>query len=239
MEQILTLDEKKYLKRTCNYFGSLGMTEGEIGVEIESDQYELTINDFNWEYITHFENNHRAEIPEVIIPILQKIINYVIDEGKYQEPDVDYMNYQRIDIIIDCDSKDISVLHWYTFYGREGENSVEFDSYEDTEKFDRWMEEDLGDVEIPNSGILTLRYNGGGDSGYIESQFDETNDVVPAGLEDWCYRQLEKHFGGWEVNEGSDGRFVFNFNNSTVSLFNTYNNEETVTNTLFKENFSS
>ena len=111
-------------------------------------------------------------------------------------------------------------------------------SDEEKELFDRWMEEDLKDVEVPSNGILTVSYNGGGDSGYIESSFDETSDAIPSSIEDWMYSQLERHFGGWEINEGSDGRFIFNFNNSTVELEHTYNTEESSSNTLFEENFS-
>ena len=81
-------------------------------------------------------------------------------------------------------------------------------------------------------------YNGGGDSGYIESSFDENGDAVPAGIEDWCYQQLESHFGGWEINEGSDGAFIFDFNTSTVTLDHTYNTEEQQIDTLYEESFN-
>ena len=145
---------------------------------------------------------------------------------------------RNIDIEIDCTRKELTVTHDYSYYGREDGSSIEYDSDEDKAVFDKWMEEDLQDVEVPSEGILTLSYNGGGDSGYIESSFDETSDAVPASIEDWCYKQLESHFGGWEINEGSDGRFIFNFNNSTVNLEHIFNTEENGVNTLFEENFS-
>jgi hypothetical protein len=99
------------------------------------------------------------------------------------------------------------------------------------------MENDMSDIEVPDDGILTITYNGGGDSGYIESSFEETGDAVPAGIEDWCYSELESHFGGWEINEGSDGKFVFDFNKSTVLLLHTMNIEESETHTFFEESF--
>ena len=55
--------------------------------------------------------------------------------------------------------------------------------------------------------------------------------------QDWCYQELENHFGGWEINEGSDGRFIFDFNESTVFLDHTYNTEEQQIDTLYEENF--
>ena len=238
MKPILTPEEKKYLNRTCNYLGSYGMESAIIDVELDSDTDYLSESDIEWKYITHFENNYRVELPEGLKPILQKIFSHIISEDNFKSPDVEDISYQRLEFDIDCGSKDVTVTHWYSFYDRGETQGVLYDSNDDKEKFDRWMEEDLRDVEVPNDGILTVTYNGGGDSGYIESSFEPTGDAIPAVIEDWMYAQLESHFGGWEINEGSDGRFIFNFNDSSVELEHTYNNEEHESNTLFEENFS-
>jgi hypothetical protein len=238
MAEILTPEEKKYLNRTCNYLASLGMTEGTIDINLDSDHYDLSHEDIDWKYVQHFDNNYRAEIPEGLLPILKKVMNYVVDEGVFESPDIESMSYQNISIEIDCSRKELTVTHDYSYYSRDEGSSIAYDSDEDKARFDKWMEEDMQDVEVPSDGILTLSYNGGGDSGYIESSFDEVSDAVPASIEDWCYSQLESHFGGWEINEGSDGRFIFNFNNSTVDLDHTFNTEENAANTLFEENFS-
>ena len=241
MSEILTYEEKRYLKRICNYLGSLGMETGVIGIEMDSDQNGLTEDDIKWEYVTHFENNYRAVIPDDLKPILRKVMAQVIESHKIDLidfPDFDSVNYQRVDFEIDCSSKEITVVYWFSYYGRGYENSVEYDSVDDIERFERWMETDMKEIEVPEDGILMLTYNGGGDSGYIEGSFEETGDAVPAGIEDWCYRELESHFGGWEINEGSDGKFVFNFNNSTVLLLHTMNTEENESHTLFEESFN-
>ena len=238
MTQILTPEEKKYLNRTCNYLASYGMTDGTIGVELEYDADDLSESDIEWKYVTYFENNYRVELPEGLRPILQKIFNHILSEGTFESPDIEGMNYQKIEFGIDCPKKEITVIHWYSFYERGDSQNVEYDSDEDKERFNRWMENEMSEVEVPTDGILTVQYNGGGDSGYIESSFEPTGDAIPGAIEDWMYSQLESHFGGWEINEGSDGRFFFDFNNSTVQLEHTYNNEESETNTLFEENFS-
>jgi hypothetical protein len=214
------------------------MTEGTIDINLDSDHYDLSHEDIDWKYVQHFDNNYRAELPEGLLPILKKVMNYVVDEGVFESPDIESMSYQNISIEIDCSRKELTVTHDYSYYSRDEGSSIAYDSDEDKARFDKWMEEDMQDVEVPSDGILTLSYNGGGDSGYIESSFDETSDAVPASIEDWCYSQLESHFGGWEINEGSDGRFIFNFNNSTVDLDHTFNTEENAANTLFEENFS-
>jgi hypothetical protein len=72
----------------------------------------------------------------------------------------------------------------------------------------------------------------------MEGNFEETGDPIPAEIEDWCYRELESNYGGWEINEGSQGMFIFNFNDSTITLEHTDNVEESESNTLFEVKFS-
>jgi hypothetical protein len=131
------------------------------------------------------------------------------------------------------------MTHYWGYYDRGNENVIDFDSDEDKERFKEWDETGIfSDVEVPDGGILELVYNGSGDSGYIESSFEENGDGVPAHIEDWCYRVLEDNFGGWEINEGSDGKFVFNFNDGTVTLYHTMNVEEEAMDTLYEESFA-
>jgi hypothetical protein len=39
---------------------------------------------------------------------------------------------------------------------------------------------------------------------------------------------LEVFYGGWEINEGSNGSIDFNFENQTVDLYHNQNVEENV-----------
>jgi hypothetical protein len=235
MKGILTTEEKQYLRRVSNYLNSMGMSDGNIEVDMDSSAYFDFDNDIDWEYITHFSNNYRAEIPEGLIPILKKIASALNENGINN--DTEEINWERLEFDIDTEKKEISANHLFSYYGRGDSNSVEYDSESDIERFDRWMDEELAEVSVPNNGILTLRYNGSGDSGYIENSFEENNDKVPAAIEDWCYTELERNFGGWEINEGSDGEFIFNLNDSIVTLNHTYNTEENSSDTLYEESF--
>lgn len=238
MEGILTTEEKKYLRRVCNYLGSLGMSSGVISFNLENEQDEISEDDLNLEYVTNFDNNYRADIPENLYPILKKIINHIVINNLFKLPDdIDYISNQGIEIEIICDSNEITVSNWYYYEDRGDSFSVVYDSDEDITRFERWVDEDLGDVEVPSDGILTISYNGGGDEGYLESSFNGVRSAVPTSIENWCYRQLEENFGGWEINEGSDGQFIFNFNNFIVELEHTYNVQVNETNTLYEENF--
>ena len=73
-------------------------------------------------------------------------------------------------------------------------------------------------------------YDGSGDSGWVQDMVDSGKG--PKGLnqvlEYICYDLLELFYGGWEINEGSNGRIDFNFEDQTVQLFHYQNVEENV-----------
>jgi hypothetical protein len=231
-QNILTPEEKKYLGKISRYLNSLGMSYGEIQFEMEPGQEVIDYSPNN--FPTHFENNYNAEIPDGLVPILKKIIGYVDDDGLHSEvPNDGYIDYQRFDITIYVnEKKEISLTHSYSYQTEGGSEGVEYD-----DMIEEWEEKGVfNDTSIPEDNYLVLKYNGGGDSGYIESDF-ENGEPSPGVVEEWCYQQLEINFGGWEINEGSQGEFQFDFNEKTVILSHTYNIEESKTNTLWEEEF--
>jgi len=235
---ILTPEDKQYLRRVCRYLGSLWMIDGSIEMDIDSG-WNWDFSDINWEDQTHFANNYNAEVPDGLIPIYKKIADYIQENNLYRSPQYDDINYERVDFDIDCQKGEISVNHWYSYYDRGDSNSVTWDAEDDKEIFKEWEKDGVfEDLDIPDDGILTIKYNGSSDSGFIENSFEEIGDQVPATIEDWCYNQLERHFGGWEINEGSDGEFIFNFHDMTIELNHTYNVEENETDTIYEESFA-
>lgn len=235
---LLTPEDKQYLRRVCRYLGSLGMRDGSIEMDVDSG-WDFDFSEIDWNDQTHFANNYSAEVPDGLTPIYKKIADYIQETNLYRTPQHDDINYERIDFDIDCQKGEISVNHWYTYYDRGDSNSVTWDAEDGKEIFEEWEKDGvLEDLDIPNDGSLTIKYNGSGDSGYIESSFEEIGDQVPSAIEDWCYTQLERNFGGWEINEGSDGEFVFDFHNTTIELNHTYNIEENATDTIYEESFA-
>lgn len=231
-QNILTPEEKKYIGKVSRFLRSMGMTYGEITFEMEPDDEEISYSE-NY-FPTHFENNYNAEVPDGLVPILKKIIDYVDDDGLYSEvPNDGYIYYQGFAITIYVgEKKEISLTHTYSFQTEGDTQGIEYD-----DMIEEWEEKGvLDDTEIPEDNYLVLKYNGGGDSGYIESNF-ENGEPVPTEVEEWCYQQLEINFGGWEINEGSQGEFQFDFNKKTVILSHTYNIEESRSNTLWEEEF--
>ena len=230
-QNILTPEEKKYLGKISRYLSSLGLNYGEIQFEMEPEEDEIAYNPKD--FPTHFDNNYRAEIPDGLVPILKKIIDYVDDDGLYSElPNDGYIDYQRFEITIDSVKKEISLTHIYSYQTEGDTQGVEYD-----DMIEEWEEKGVfNDTEIPEDGYLVLKYNGGGDSGYIESDF-ENGERSPDEVEEWCYQQLQDNFGGWEINEGSQGEFQFDFNEKTVILQHTYNTMVDESNTIWEEEF--
>ena len=235
MSNILTLEEKKYLQRVCRYLGSLGMTNGII--EFEFDYSEFDCEDVNWKQITTFSNNYTAEIPDVMIEISKKLLNYVCENDLIRTPDVDDVNWQRIEIDLDCEDSTISVVLDYNYYDI-GDTETDTRSLEEEEENESLREvfdvlEDDSDIQ---DRILTIDYSGGGDSGYLEDSFNN-GDSVPAVVSDFCYNMLENRFGGWEINEGSQGHFEIDLDKKEITLNHTYNIDETGRDTLLEEKF--
>jgi hypothetical protein len=236
MNELLTPEEKKYLERVSRYVQSLGKKDVEIRIEANDWDNKSEISDIEWETITHFNWNDRLDIPSGFITILQKIFNHIEESGDYSFPDIDGINYNDFLIDFNTHSKELTVAHVYGYYDVGGESEVEFEG--DEVDMDSFRDElSSNNVEIPEDGILTARYNGGGDDGSLDGSFDEVNKSVPGLMEDFCYTVLSNNFCGWENNEGGEGYFIFNFNDNTVTLYHTENIEQNDSNTLFETEF--
>jgi hypothetical protein len=236
MEEILTPEDKKVLNLISNYIRSNGLREGQI--EIDMDYGDLDIERIK--NVTIFSNSYNVEIPEELIEICYKILKH-IDENQGLDVDVDDLNYEKLEMEIDTIQKSITASHFISYFDQSDSTSTEWteDDYEDSDEnpITKMFNELENEPDIiPVDGQLQLRYNGSGDSGYLEDYF-ESGGAVPASVSDWCYEQLQSLHGGWEINEGSQGYFIFDLNNKTVELNHTMNVEESESKTLYEEKF--
>jgi hypothetical protein len=193
-------------------------------VFIKSNGADVAWIDANFEYgdpayISGMRGDNGRAIPvfQPVAPIIEKIINDIDTddfESEFQDSDVEYFN---VEINFDSTQKKLTVECNYSTPGEE-------------EAFD---ESDIDDMDIfkeyTDKGVseIICSYNGGGDSGYIDSDMsvDGERENVPAFLEDVCYDALS-NFGGWEINEGSQGNIVFNLVDKTRTVNHTWNTEE-------------
>jgi hypothetical protein len=230
---ILTPEDKKYLRRVSRYLESYGMRQGDIEIiELEYDYQVYETSNISFDRITNFSNNYSIEVPEGLIPIIEKIVD--VGEKNQDKLDIpDSIDYGRIEIEIDTKNNEIRLIYFIS-YTESGDGSIKEYTIGDGIGLDVFnsIREESTDVE----SIMELRYNGSGDSGYMEDRF-ENGVPVTGTVEDWCERALSYSFGGWENNEGSQGYFLFNMENNTAELHHTYNEQNTTTTTLFEEEF--
>jgi hypothetical protein len=231
MKNILTSEEKKYLRFISRMLQSYGHSYGYYEIDVDYSLDNLDYEDLNVKQLESFANNYSIDTPKDLYPILEKVIK----EGlKYDEtPDIDDVNYGRVEIFIDAKEEDISVKYFYTYYDTSDSSGMTYDAAEDDSV--KQVLETLSELGIVED---ELTYDGSGDSGYISDRFSDSNKEVPADVEDFCYRQLEGHFGGWEINEGSQGNFHFNTRRGIIELSHTYNEEIAEAITLYQESFS-
>ncbi len=201
------------------------------------DYSEFDCDDIEWDRVRVFSNNYSAEIPDGLIEILKKVLNYVCENDLITHPDVDDVNWEKIDIEIDCDDSTITVAHDYNYYDT-GDGETYSTSLEEDPENESLKEvfEVLENDEDNQTRFLEVEYSGSGDSGYIEDYF--TNGFsIPAPVEDFLYHMLENRFGGWEINEGSQGRFEIDLDKKEIILNHIYNIDETGRDTLWEEKF--
>ena len=231
--QILTEDEKKYLRKVSRYLQSYQLRQGDIEiVELEDGLEVYNVSDIDFNRVTNFSNNYSVEVPEGLVPIIKKIVA----AGERNQDKIDfpnYIDYGRVEIEIDIIKSEIRLIHFIAYTEAGDTSSVEY-TIGDGIGLDVFnsIREESTDVEP----IMELRYNGSGDSGYFEDRF-ENGTPVTGTVEDWCERALSNNFGGWENNEGAQGYFLFNIQNNTAELHHEYNEQNSITTTLFEEEY--
>jgi hypothetical protein len=231
MTNILTPEEKKYLRFFCKYLLSYGEDIATFRLE---DYYDNYFDGRNSRLYT--EENYYLEIPEKIRPIFKKISE--ASSNNIPNIEEDY-NSVWANFIVDTKEQSISVEYCYSYYSKDEQpmswDEVEVNEDEDLLKVFEDIEKVLGVEEV------RVQFDGNGDSGSIEGATDGDGDGVEliSSVENWCYEQLESNFGGWEINEGSSGEFVFKTTPKSVDFDFAWNNENTECDTIFEEKFDN
>lgn len=211
MEIQLTPEEKKSLSQYFIYIRSFGSTTANATCYFEYGSFV-----YGGDIYT---NGRIIEKFKPVELLMERILNDIdpddFDNDEFH--DQDELDYFSIDFDFDCLNKTIDVncnfsVRDYQDAGSSGEIPEEV--------FDEIFKE-YSVTEI------VCAYNGGGDSGYIENDMELGGDTVPtpSGIEDYCYTVLED-FGGWEINEGSQGSIRFNLKSKEYSIDHQWNTEE-------------
>jgi hypothetical protein len=229
MEQILTPADKKYLKFFVKYLQSYGEKTGTFRIEDFDNSSYYSDNEIGNQL--HLEENYYLDVPHEIAPILDKILKYCVKNIPTPDEEI---SSTSLEIMIDADGS-IGAEYCYRFYTVDDQYKT-FDAGDDSlsQVFD-----DLDEADY--TGNVYVSFDGNGDSGQIEQAEDGSGNIVnlSSTMEDWCYNILENYYGGWEINEGSSGKFIFNTEERTCELEFGWNNENTECDTLYEEKFDN
>ena len=143
-----------------------------------------------------------VNIPSNFLPLFDMIIEKYGDEiwnGSMNEEQDDYYSAS---ISFKVDQRLMIITSVITENGEEpASDDYNLNNNEDVNTF----------LDEKNIERITIKYQGGGDDGYIENTGvdDKGNEYsLSAGMEDVVYSYLEQSFGGWENNEGAYGKIT-------------------------------
>jgi hypothetical protein len=118
----------------------------------------------------------------------------------------------------------------FTQYGTE-DSGIYYDRDEDGGSVSQYFEE--FDKFLDKEGVdsLQITYNGDGDSGYIDDSYSsgKKSGKITREIENICYMLLED-FGGWEINEGSQG--TIEVTRDHIEIMHEWNTNDDVHETL-------
>jgi len=181
----------------------------------------------------NFYDEVEKAVPNFIIQI-QEFMEYYDNEGihELEVSTDDELNSEVLYFIFDLKEKEFIFNHEYYYYVTDYRGTTtEFEEIEGTSSYDDIMEFCSANKQFK------VDFNGGGDSGYIESHgYNENGErfEVPASIEDKFYIMLSDDFGGWEINEGSQGSFTIDCEAKTIQLEIGLNEESSESNEVFR-----
>jgi len=180
------------------------------------------------EYVTFYCNGGDKSIPQNMMDLLTDVLESsameLYDEARYYF-DEGMSSWSNFDVYFDKTTMRIWGMD-VTTYGTEDTGSYyEFKDQEEGDSiYDQFIEIQKFLDEINSNGVV-IDYSGGGDSGYVEGEYHSDSETgrVPDNIKNICYDLLGE-FGGWEINEGSQGSI--SLTKSTIDINHLWNTEE-------------
>ena len=197
------------------------------GFKKESISFELNINSQDIEEIEIYDG---VDMTSTFYSYFESIVNQYADELYDEGPGSadnagDYF-YVDGDIYPSENKIVFNQVRFITSYGTEDSgHSFDREDFEEQDEIYEYFLEVGKFLDEIKATSTTISYNGSGDSGYIEGTYESEKGSgdVPAAIEDICYKILEE-YGGWEINEGSQGKIVFT--KDEIDVQHQWNTEE-------------
>jgi hypothetical protein len=192
---------KNKLRILFKYLKGMGIDNITFNVDLE--------NGIQW-FELNMEYNSSSAIENIVQEIIEEYEDklYELGPGTLDNPN----EYFRVSgQIIPNEGKFIFTEIDYQGYDTEGSGTYyDKDDYEeDDSMYDTFIEVGKFLDEIKATSA-TVGYSGGGDSGAVDNDYESENGsgMIPTNIENICYDLLSE-YGGWEINEGSQGNIIF------------------------------
>ena len=234
----LTEKQKKDLNSFSLILNSLNM---EDGVEWNYSYYEEWQEDEpNGPHYNNRDVSSELNFLPGSIGELFEEIKENFDTGNFYNEYYDNEN-GNLFLILNAEKKEIIVNYdYYDMITEESNIEKNFSDFSNVTA--GWRGEERAVKTLTNQNVVNelikqysnfckLRYDGGGDSGWIENEIETENgiteikkqtdvdvDGIEANLETISYDLLELYYGGWEINEGSSGSINYNFQEQKVTM---------------------
>lgn len=192
---------KKYFESLLLYMRNLGVDGIWTEMTMDGSYVDYWDEDFQ---ATKNGDYKQIPIPKQFIKLFDTLIEKYgqeIWDGSGNEWDSEYY---RVNINVSLSERKIIITSDVEEQTSEG-SSNEYDVIDDPEVQSFLDDNGIDDFEVS--------YSGGGDDGYIDDDGydDEGNQYrLSDDLENYLYSKLNNSFGGWEINEGSSGKFIIN-----------------------------
>jgi hypothetical protein len=194
---------------------------------IKAINCDKAIFDFSYDGEVYYKNKMRCggeyiNIPIEITPYLE---NYLENLPDFRGDSSNGSEYHGYEMIFEPKNMRVVTYGQYTEYDTEsgGSSSMKIPK-EVLSQFQELISEGY-------TQPFYVDFSGGGDSGYIEdsgSDYENKNFTLTPDMDNLGYQVLS-NFGGWEINEGSQGQIVFNIEEKEVTCDLTWNVENTET----------
>ena len=192
---------KKYFEALLVYMRNLGVDRVWTEMTMSGSHMDHWDQEFQ---ATKNGDYKKIGIPKQFIKLFDTLVEKYREEiwdGSQNDWGSDFY---RVDINVFLSEREIVITSDIEEQTTDG-SSDEYDVIEVPSVQSFLDENEIDDFEVS--------YSGGGDDGYIEDDGydDEGNQYrLSDDLENYLYSKLNNSFGGWEINEGSSGKFIIN-----------------------------
>ena len=208
----LTPEDKKSLKLFSYYIQSLSNSKKATITYELYDGYEV-------DYIGEWYTNNGKEIDgyEKINSLINKIYENLDMDDFFQDMNdsYEYVSQYRLEFEVDTTDNTLEITGDGLCESSGPEQYTEDDIPEDI------CQDLIKLLKKKEKSIATIGFDGAGDSGYINGEVEiggkNYNNLINSELEEFLYNMLS-HYGGWEINEGSFGRFQIDLGTGKIHL---------------------